>query len=471
MSVRIGVEVHVQLKTKSKLFCSCSTEYRDKEPNTVVCPICLGFPGTRPKINKKALDFAILIAKALECRILPKIFFSRKSYLYPDLAKNFQITQYEMPLARDGFLNININGKEKRIRIKRLHLEEDPAKLVHIGGDITTAEYVLVDYNRSGVPLCEIVTEPDFNNPKEVRMFLTKLSTILEYLNVYDSSLEGSMRVDANISVDDGERVEIKNMTGFGKIEKALNYEIVRQRHILRCGGKVKRETRGFDESQGITRSLREKELEEDYGYIFEPDLTVVKISDEWKERISKGMPELPDRRAQRFVEEYGLNHYQAKVIIYSGKAMADFFEECCSLFDNPRMIARWIITDLLKCLNYQGVPIDKSRMTPNLFVDFLRLISEGKITERLGKEMIKEISMSGEHPEEYLKRKNLLKDKVDVKKAVEKVLEKNKKAVLDYRLGKVKALEFLVGEVLKETRMVADPIEVRKLIKASVAQ
>ena len=472
MKAKIGLEIHVQLNTQSKLFCSCPTDYRDKDPNTIVCPVCLGFPGSRPRVNKKALDFAISIAEALNCRILPKIFFSRKSYLYPDMSKNFQITQYEVPLARDGFLMINIDGQEKKVRIRRLHLEEDPAKLIHVGGDIMTAEYVLIDYNRSGIPLCEIVTEPDFETPKQVRVFLTKLSAILEYLGVYDSSLEGSMRVDVNVSIKGNERVEIKNMSGFRMIEKALNYEIIRQNNILRQGGRIKRETRGFDESQGITRSLRAKEFEEDYGYIYEPDLTVIEINDEWKKQIQEAMPELPEQRVERFQEEYRLSQYQARVIVYSGKALSNFFEECCRSFKKPRIIARWMITDLLKCLNYQRITIDKSKITVKNFVDFLRLIDQKKITERLGKEIIKEITMTGEHPENYLKRKGLkLVDNKELEKIVKKVLEKNEKAVSDYKSGEEKALEFLIGQVLKETRMTGDPKIIRKIIKARVAQ
>jgi len=470
--MKIGLEVHIQLSTKSKMFCSCSTDYRDAEPNSKTCPICLGFPGSKPRVNKKALDYGISIAHALNCEILPEMFFSRKSYLYPDLSKNFQTTQFEVPLGVKGKLIINTNNQEKTINITRIHLEEDPAKLIHIGGDITTAKYVHIDYNRSGMPLCEIVTEPDFKGPKEVREFLTKLSAILEYLGVYNSFLEGSMRVDVNVSIEGGERVEVKNMSGFTKIEKALNFEFIRQKSILRNGGKVQRETRAFDEGQGITKTLRTKEMEEDYGYIFEPDLTKIEINNEWKNEIKKNLPELPDHMAERFQEKYGLSDYQAKVIVYTGKVFSNFFEECCELFDKPVMIAKWMITHLLKCLNYQNINIKQSKLSVEDFIKFLKMIDEGKITERLGKEIIKEITLTGEDPEEYLSKKGLkMMNEQELEKIVKKVLYKNKKAVEDYKNGQEKSIEYLIGQVLREIKAAGDPEEIRKLIQALVAQ
>ena len=470
--MKIGLEIHVQLNTESKMFCSCSTDYRDTEPNSKTCPICLGFPGSKPRVNKKALDHGISIAHALNCKILPEMFFSRKSYLYPDLAKNFQITQFEVPLGVKGKLIINSNGKEKTINITRIHLEEDPAKLIHIGGDITTAKYVHIDYNRSGMPLCEIVTEPDFKGSKEVRVFLTKLSAILEYLGVYDSSLEGSMRVDVNISIEGGERVEIKNMSGFVKIEKALNFEVIRQKSILRNGGEVQRETKTFDEKQGITKTLRTKEMEEDYGYIFEPDLTKIEINDKWENEIKRNLPELPDHMVERFQEKYGLSDYQSKVIVYTGKAFSMFFEECCKLFNKPVMVAKWMITHLLKCLNYQSINIKQSKLSVKNFVKFLKIMDEGKITERLGKEIIKEITLTEEDPEEYLSKKGLkMMNKQELEKIVKKVLDENKKAVEDYNSGQEKSIEYLIGQVLRKIKAVGNPKVIREIIKALVAQ
>jgi len=470
--MKIGLEVHIQLNTKSKMFCSCSTDYRDAEPNSKTCPICLGFPGSKPRVNRKALDHGISIAHTLNCEILPEMFFSRKSYLYPDLSKNFQTTQFEVPLGVKGKLIVNTNDQEKIINITRIHLEEDPAKLIHVGGDITTANYVHIDYNRSGMPLCEIVTEPDFKGPKEVRGFLTKISAILEYLGVYDSSLEGSMRVDVNISIEGGERVEVKNMSGFAKIEKALNFEVIRQKSILRNGGKVQRETRTFDEGQGITKTLRTKEMEEDYGYIFEPDLTKIEINDEWKNEIKKNLPELPDHIVERFQKKYGLSDYQGKVIVYTGKAFSMFFEECCKIFNKPVMIAKWMITHLLKCLNYQSISIKQSKLSVKNFVKFLKMMDQGKITERLGKEIIKEITLTGEDPEEYLNKKGLkIMNEKELDKVVKKVLNKNKKVMENYKNGQEKSIEYLIGQVLREIKAAGDPKEIRKLIQALVAQ
>lgn len=462
----MGIECHVHLNTKSKLFCSCPTDSENREPNTNVCPIDLGFPGSKPKVNKKVLDSAIMVAKSLNCQTAPLMFFSRKSYFYPDMPKNFQISQYEIPLATNGFLEIS----NKKIRIRRVHIEEDPAKIVHVGGDITSAQYVLVDYNRSGIPMVEIVTEPDFESTKEVREFLSKLSSILEHLEVYDASKEAALRVDANISLEGGERIEVKNVTGFANVEKALNYEIVRQENLLRMGIKVEREVRHFDADTKMTVSLRKKEFEEDYGYIFEPDLTDIEISDKWIGQMEKQMPELPDTRVKRFVKEYRLVERDAKVIVYVDKALADFFEECVKIYKKPKDVARWIITDLLKCLNYQGLTIRESKVKPKTFVELLQLIEKREITERLAKEIIKEFVESGKSPKEIVKEKKLgkVEDK-ELQIIVKEAIKENKKAVDDYKSGNEKAIEFLVGQVLRKTKVRADPKVVRELIKKMI--
>ena len=459
----MGLEIHIQLMTKTKLFCSTSTDYEDKKPNENTCPICLGFPGTKPSVNKKALDFGIMVAKALNCQILPRMFFSRKSYFYPDMSKNFQISQYEIPLALNGYLK-TLN---KKIRIKRIHIEEDPAKLIHVGGGITTANYVLADYNRSGIPLLEIVTEPDFTSTKEVREFLKKLSSILEHLEVYDSSREGSLRVDANISLEGGERVEIKNITGFKNVEKALNYEIVRQKSLTRMGLKTERETRHFDAETRSTSTLRKKEVEEDYGYIFEPDLTEIEISKKWIEYLQKRTPELPDQRVERLVKQYGITEYQTKVVVYTDKALADFFEECCKVYAKPKKTIKWMITDLLKCLNWNKLAIRESKVKPKTFIEFLRLIEDEKITERLGKEIIKEYVMTGKSPKKIIKEKGLaLIEKDKLIKAIKSVIKTNPQAVKDYKAGEKKAIEYLIGQVLRKIKARADPNKIRKLIK-----
>lgn len=461
MKVIMGLEIHVQLNTKSKLFCNCSTD--NAEPNENTCPICLGFPGSKPKLNKAAVDMAIMVAHALNCKINKEMFFSRKNYFYPDMAKNFQISQYEVPLAVNG--GIEVLGK--KIRIKRVHMEEDPAKLMHIGGSITTAQHVLVDYNRSGVPLLEIVTEPDFSSTKEVREFLSKLTSILEHLEVYDASKEASLRIDANISLEGGARVEVKNITGFANVEKALSYEIVRQLNLRRMGMAVQRETRHFDAESKMTVTLRRKEFEEDYGYIFEPDLTKIVISKEWIAAVEKQMPELPDTRIKRFVKEYKLRERDAKVIVYVDKALADFFEDCVKIYKKPKVIARWIITDLLKCLNYHSINIRESKVKPRTFVQLLKLIDNGKITERLAKEVIKDYVATGESPFAIVKKKGLtLIEKKKLREIVKTVIEKHPQAIADIKAGKTKAIQFLIGQVLKEIKARADPKEVEKLIK-----
>ncbi|MDE1833351.1 MAG: Asp-tRNA(Asn)/Glu-tRNA(Gln) amidotransferase subunit GatB, partial [Candidatus Micrarchaeota archaeon] len=323
MSVMIGVEVHAQLDTKSKIFCSDSTDHRNAEPNQNTCPICLGFPGSKPKLNRKVLEYGLMIGLALNSKVTDTVFFSRKTYFYPDLSKNYQITQYEAPLVTEGYLTVG----EAKIRIRRVHIEEDPAKLMYVGGDITSSEYVHMDYNRAGVPLAEIVTEPDFTSPKQVRAFLEQLSSILEHLGVYDSGKEATLRVDANISIDGGERVEVKNITGFENVEKALNYEIVRQQGLKRMEVEIQRETRHFDAEMKTTKSLRKKEYEEDYGYIFDPDLPMVTLSKGFVSSLKGRMPELPEQRSARLVKDYKISGYYADVIIYTGKPMADFYE------------------------------------------------------------------------------------------------------------------------------------------------
>ena len=461
MKVMIGLEIHVHLLTKSKLFCDCPADYGENDPNSNTCPICLGYPGSKPVLNKKVIDFAIMVAEALNCKIASEMFFSRKTYFYPDMSKNFQITQYEIPLANNGHLEVF----DKKIRIRRVHIEEDPAKLVHVGGGITSAQYVLVDYNRSGIPMVEIVTEPDFKDTKQVREFLSKLASILEHLEVFDASKEGSMRVDANVSLEGGERVEIKNITGFANVEKALNYEIVRQKNLLQMGMKIKRETRHFDADTKTTASLRKKEFEDDYGYITEPDLTMIEIGKGWVDKIAKQLPELPDKRIERFTKEYKMPERDAKVIVYVDKMLADFFEACIKLFNKPQYASRWIVGDLLKVLNWNSLTIRRSKVTPKLFVEFLKAMDKKEITERLGKELIKELVPTGKSIKELIKEKGLPK-KIDLETVVKEVIKENVKAVEDYKAGNEKSIQFLIGQVLKKTKAVGDPNKVKEILK-----
>ena len=462
MKAKIGLEIHVQLDTRSKLFCSCSTDIDDAEPNTVVCPICLGYPGSKPMVNRRALEHGVRIAQALDSTVMPVIRFSRKNYFYPDMSKNFQITQYEIPLAEGGYLLLS----DHRIGITRVHLEEDPAKLVHVGGGITSARETLIDYNRAGVPLVEIVTEPDIGSTEEARDFLKKLSLILEHLGAYDPQREGSLRVDANVSVEGGNRVEVKNITGFRNVEKALNYEVVRQTSAVNMGMPVVRETRHFDAETGVTSTLRLKEQEEDYGYIAEPDLTQIHIGDAWVEAIKASMPELPDQRIQRLVNEYGITRFQSDIIVNTGLRMSVFYEESCKLYSDSKNVANWLVTYLLKSLNFEGMSLEDSKVKPDTFTELLELIDEGAISERLAKELIKDYVKTGKSPRKIVEEKNLALLPLDeLRVVVSEIVEENPKAVADFRSGKTKAAEYLIGQVLRRVRARASAGVVRELV------
>jgi aspartyl-tRNA(Asn)/glutamyl-tRNA(Gln) amidotransferase subunit B len=462
LKATIGLEIHVQLMTDSKLFCSCSTDIDGKEPNTEVCPICLGYPGSKPMLNRKAVDYGITIAQTLNSGIMSLIRFSRKNYFYPDMAKNFQITQYEVPLAKGGYLLVG----DHSIGITRVHLEEDPAKLVHVGGGIINARGTLIDYNRAGVPLVEIVTDPDIQSTEEARDFLKKLSLTLEHLGVYDPHGEGSLRVDANVSIEGGNRVEVKNITGFRNVEKALNYEVVRQNSAINMGLEIVRETRHFDAETGVTSTLRLKEQEEDYGYIAEPDLTQIHIGVDWVSRLKDSMPELPDQRIQRFVDEYGITWFQSDIIVNTGLRMSEFYEECCGIYTDAKNIANWLVTYLLKSLNYEGVSIEESPVKPETFTELLLLIDDGTISERLAKELIKDYVSTGKSPRKLVEEKNLAMLPVDeLRMVVQEMVAENPKAAEDYRSGKPKAAEYLIGQVLRRVRARASANTVRELV------
>jgi aspartyl-tRNA(Asn)/glutamyl-tRNA(Gln) amidotransferase subunit B len=468
MNVVMGLEIHVQLRTESKLFCRCVTDSEGAKPNENTCPICLGFPGSKPKVNKRAVEHGVKIAMALNCTVFPEIRFSRKNYFYPDMSKNFQITQYEVPLAEGGYLMID----DRRIGVTRVHLEEDPAKLVHVGRDITSALYTLIDYNRSGVPLVEIVTEPDINSPREARQCLNKLSLILEHLSAYDPGKEGSIRVDANISLEGGHRVEVKNITGFRTVEDALNYEIIRQRSMANMGIRVERETRHYDAETNTTSSLRTKEYEEDYGYIIEPDLVKIELNSAWLRRLETEMPELPDARIERFIEEYGIPRFQSGIIVNTGLDLSDFYEEACRLYPKHMEVANWVVTFLLKSLNFEGMSLRESRVRPKTFVELLELIDEGTISERLARELIKDYVSTGESPRVLVKSKGLaLMGRSELREAIGIVIAENPKAVEDYRAGKENALDFLLGQVLRRIKARAEPLKLKRLIKETLEE
>ena len=460
--VMIGLEIHVQLnKLNTKIFCGCPLDYHDDGPNTHTCPVCLGLPGSLPVINRKAVEYSIKVGLALSCSIEEHTQFYRKNYYYPDLPKGFQITQYDYPIASNGYINIEGEDGEVRIRINRAHMEEDPGRLVHEGGSIERSKYTLIDYNRSGVALLEIVTEPDIRSPKEARRFLDKLRNILGYLDVVDTTLEGSMRVDANISLAGGSRSEVKNISSHKGAERALLFEIVRQKNLLRRGGKVVQETRHFDEARGVTVSLRTKEEAHDYRYFPEADLVSLRVAD-WAPGIAKTLPELPDARRQRFVSQYGVTDDHAKSLT-SEKQEADFYEQVAAEVD-PKLAAVWIADVLKGELNYRDLGID-AFSSANM-VQLVKLLAGDKITEQSGVEVIRTILDEGGTPDEVVAAKGLLKAGSDlVTAAVEEVISENPDAVEDYQNGKHEAVNFLMGQVMKKTKGRADAKEVRKMI------
>ncbi|KYH41935.1 MAG: glutamyl-tRNA amidotransferase subunit B [Candidatus Bathyarchaeota archaeon B26-2] len=468
--VTIGLEVHVQLTSlKTKLFCGCPSDYRGKEPNTLVCPVCLGLPGALPVLNRKAVEYAVMAALALNSKVSKRMLFFRKNYFYPDMPKNFQITQYDkaggVPLAVGGYLTIEGQKGEKKIRISRIHLEEDPGRLVHLG-PIDRSPYTLVDYNRAGIALLEVVTEPDLDSPREARFFLQKLRSILEHLEVFDGSLEGAMRCDANISLKGGTRVEVKNITSFKEVERALNFEILRQRGLLEKGISVERETRHWDETRRITVSLRTKEEEQDYRYFPEPDLVPVILSEEFIENVKRRMPELPEARMRRFIRSYGLPRYDAQVLV-SSKVLADFFEECVRIYNRPKEISNWMMSDLLRYLYENNLELQESRITPQNLVEMIRLIEEGTISGKIAKRILPTMILTGRSPREIVESEGLTKitSRELLSRLVERIFKENPKAVQD-ALTNEKAVHFLVGQLMKETKGKADPALANEMIR-----
>ena len=473
--VIVGLEVHCQLDTKSKLFCGCSTDYRNDGPNTHVCPVCLGLPGAMPALNRRAIEYAIKVAKAFSCTIVPEAEFSRKNYFYPDLDKAYQITQYDKPLAQGGYLAIESDeGGEKKVRLTRIHVEEDPGRLVHMG-NAERGRYSLVDYNRAGIPLIEIVSEPDMRSPKEARKFLNKLRATLEYLSVFDSEKEGSLRVDANISIQGSERVEVKNITSYKGVEKALTFEVTRQKNLLRRGQQVGRETRHFLEARGITQSARSKEQEHDYRYFPEPDLRPLHVQ-AWVEDIA--LPELPDARRERFMQQYGCSLSHARTLTGELR-LANFFEQVVR--EDPAglapLAATWIADTLIGELNYRDMSVD--RVEPAALTDLVRLLKAGTITDKSGVEVLRVLldqrlkGGKAETPAAVVKRLNLAKSGDDgaLAAAIGEAIAENPKALADYRNGGSKALNFLVGQVMKKTRGKADPATLNRMLAEALAK
>jgi aspartyl-tRNA(Asn)/glutamyl-tRNA(Gln) amidotransferase subunit B len=465
--VIIGLEIHVQLnRLESKMFCGCSTKYHNSEPNSHTCPVCLGLPGSLPVINRKAVESGIKVGLALNCKIEEETLFYRKNYYYPDLPKGFQISQYDYPLATNGHIMIlGDDDQERNIRINRAHMEEDPGRLVH-AGTIDKAKYTMVDYNRCGMPLLEVVTEPDLHSPKEARAFLDKLKSILEYLDVFDGSLEGAMRVDANISLKGGDRSEVKNISGFKGVEKALSYEITRQRNLARRNIKVVQETRHFDELRNITVSIRSKVGAHDYRYFPECDLVTLRIAS-WVPAIREALPELPDSKRERFVQQYGLADDHAKSLTTEIR-LANFYEFVAARV-SPRMAAVWIADVLKGELNYRDLGIES--FSPEHMVEIVQLLGGNMITEHGAVEIIRDLlDKKGSSPQEIINSRGLGRAEDDVvARAVAEAVAECSAAVADYKAGSERALNYIVGQVMKKTRGKASPGEVHNLVKSQV--
>jgi aspartyl-tRNA(Asn)/glutamyl-tRNA(Gln) amidotransferase subunit B len=469
----IGLEVHVELATESKIFCGCSTEF-GAPPNSNVCPICLGMPGALPVLNKKAVEYAMRAALALNCEIASFCKFDRKNYFYPDLPKAYQVSQSDQPLAKNGYIDIKVDGETRRIRINRIHMEEDAGKLLHAGDDIAAASSSLVDLNRSGVGLIEIVSEPDIRSPEEARLYLMELRTILQYLGVSDCKMEeGSLRCDANVSVrprgsnDYGTKTEIKNMNSFRSVFRGLEYEAERQKEAVLAGESIVQETRHWDEVRGITVSMRSKEEAHDYRYFPDPDLVPLTIDRSWVEEIRRDLPELPAAKRQRFVTEYNLPEYDAEVLTAS-RNVADFFDATVRLFPDPKAVSNWFMSEVMRLLNAEGKEIQETALTPERLAKLLKLIQDGTISGKIAKEVFEEMFKDGGDPAEIVKRRGLVQisDEGQLIPIVDEVIAANPKVVEDYRGGKEKAFTFLVGQVMKATRGKANPGLVNKLLK-----
>jgi len=475
----IGLEVHLQLNTKSKVFCGCSTDF-GSEPNTQVCPVCLGFPGSLPVLNRRALELGAKVAIALKCQIAKKIRFDRKNYFYPDLPKDYQISQFNQPLAQHGRLLIivgdgrdrplqqMVDNTEKIIRIRRVHLEEDTGKLFH------QKDSSLIDFNRCGTPLLEIVSEPDINSPEEAYLYLTALKSILEYIDVSDCNMEeGSLRCDANISLrkkgdrELGVKTEIKNMNSFKGVKLALEYEAVRQKDILEDGGKITQETRLYNPEKRATEPMRSKEEAHDYRYFPEPDLAPFDFRENLLKTIEKDMPELPEPKKNRFIADYGLSNYDAGVIV-SDRETAGYLEKCAALYKNPKIIANWLMGDIMAYMKENNLSMRDLNLKPEHLSGMLEMIDSGVITGKIAKTLLIEMIQTGKRPEDIVKEKGLeqITDGDSLEIAVMEAIAENPKSAEDFKAGKDSAIMFLVGKVMQKTKGRANPNKVNEMIK-----
>ena len=468
----IGLEVHAQLRTKTKIFCGCSTSF-GAPPNTHTCPVCLGMPGVLPVLNKKVVEYTLRTALATDCNISQNSRFARKNYFYPDLPKGYQISQYEQPIAQNGYVDIEIEGEKKRIGITRIHMEEDAGKLSHD----PDRPLSMVDFNRTGVPLIEIVSEPDIGSPEEAGEYLRQLRAIVRYLGICDGNMEeGSFRCDANVSIKPrgsdtlGTRTELKNLNSFKHVEKALAFEIDRQKDILADGGRVVQETRLWDPDKNRTTSMRSKEEAPDYRYFPDPDLLPLVIDDEWIEAVKKTLPELPDKKRERFVDEYQLPAYDAGVLT-SSRELADYFEQCLKTFPDPKQVSNWIMGSLLGLLNAQGKSITESPIAAQDLAQLLKFIADGVISGKIAKTVFDEMAQSQRPPKEIVAEKGLVQvtDETAIETVVLEVLARSAKEVEAYKSGKTKLMGYFVGQVMQATKGKANPKIVNQLLKAKL--
>ena len=474
----IGLEVHSQLLTKSKMFCGCGADYSSTIPNTHVCPVCLGMPGVLPVVNKKALEYGVMTALALNCSIPERSKFDRKNYPYPDLMKGYQISQYDAPVGIGGWIDIEVDGVKRRAGITRVHLEEDTAKLTHRNGQ-RGESYSLIDVNRAGTPLMEIVGEPDLRSPEEARQYLIRLRAILQFLGVSSGNMEeGSFRCDANISIRKvgaplSVKVEVKNMNSFKAVFRALEYEEKRQRIAAERGERLVQETRGWVDDKGITVSQRSKEFAHDYRYFPEPDLPPMVFSRQWVEEIKSSLPELPESKKERFISEYGLSSYDASLLI-ALKAVSDFFEKSVALSDKNRRVARaktvsnWLNGEFLRLLNAGNIDIESAKVTPEHLVEVLDLVGNGTLNGPAAKTVFEEMFNSGKRAGDIVAAKGLaqISDSGEIETIVDNIIAANPQPVADFKQGKAQAQSFLVGQVMKATKGRANPALVNKLLR-----
>ncbi|HUE54888.1 MAG TPA: Asp-tRNA(Asn)/Glu-tRNA(Gln) amidotransferase subunit GatB [Candidatus Udaeobacter sp.] len=468
----IGLEVHVQLLTKTKIFCGCSTRFGDP-PNSNVCPVCLGLPGTLPVLNKRAVEMAMRASLALNCTVHEHSRFARKNYFYPDLPKGYQISQYELPLATGGWLEIEVGGVRKRIGITRLHLEEDAAKNLH-EGFAQSARKAYIDYNRCGTPLSEIVSEPDMRAPDEAYAYLTTLRQIMLYTGVSDGNMEeGSLRCDANVSVrprgskEFGTKVEVKNLNSFRFLQRALEYEIERHIGVLESGGRILQETRFWNQAEGHTVGMRSKEKAHDYRYFPEPDLLPVHISPAWREEVLHTLPELPEAKRARFVSSHGVTPYDAEVLTNT-QALADYFESMVKVGAPGKAAANWIQTELLRRLKDSGKEIDSSPVLPTSLADLVKLVESNKITGAIGKKVFATMFESGRTAAEIVAAEGLGAQVTDsaIEQAAREVIDKNPDNAAKFKSGNEGVFKFFVGQVMKVTRGQADPQAVNDILR-----